>query len=464
MKNFRFRSGIGLVFSLLFIFNIRLVVIAVITTDHLLVALGIVTTCVQYYLYERFGRSHNTLRQYPFKHWLKGLFSFLPEKISRLFIPIRLPNTELRKKERLLLALRSKRMETTIVQDNLLYEHDPGFEYLQTNPALLAQSQLNLRVEVGTSRCRHPYNMSVFNFGALDRGTVNKETVHAISQAANICHCSVSSGEKGLTPDLVRGGGDIIWQISYNDIEQRNPDRSFNESLMKIISLKPYVKMIEIRLYSIGDTNRSRTLNQWSVFALISKLRVWSDGKPVGMHLMNPSKEMIDQLIGSIASSGICLDFITIEESFAPNRLWNKAGEQRFFEAVFRAKTLFRSYGLQTIVIATGVILTEYEILRLCALSADACFSAAGSLLENGKFKQKFSFRSQSQSIWLANYQRNTISATWTLMQLCGYEKLSESDLADFFRRTNMLETRSLRDIFCQEEQKETVAACVHLN
>lgn len=57
MKNFRFRSGIGLVFILLFIFNMGLVIVAAITTNYLLIGLGIVLSCIQYYLHDLFRRS-----------------------------------------------------------------------------------------------------------------------------------------------------------------------------------------------------------------------------------------------------------------------------------------------------------------------------------------------------------------------------------------------------------------------
>ncbi|WP_152439839.1 beta/alpha barrel domain-containing protein [Arcticibacter svalbardensis] len=293
---------------------------------------------------------------------------------------------------------------------------------------------------------------------------MNKTSVHAVSQAANICNCAVNSGKKGLTPEIVRGGGDIIWQISYSDIALRSPDRSFNEDLLKTIACKPYVKMIELRLHSAQHTDCQSVLNERAIFALISKLQVWSGGKPIGIHLLNPSKEMIVRLVKSMLSVGICLDFINIEESGVLNRALYKAGEQRFFVPIVTAKNLILSYGLQTKVIATGVILTEYDILRLCALGADACFSAAGPLLGNGLLQQKLTFRSMSPSVRLANFQRNTVEANKALMQRCGYEHLSDADPADFLRRINEIEIVSLSEIFCQTGQDRSMPLDVHLN
>lgn len=54
MKNFQNRSLTGLIFTLLFIFNLSLVVIAVVKNDDLYVGYAILLSCVQFYLYERF--------------------------------------------------------------------------------------------------------------------------------------------------------------------------------------------------------------------------------------------------------------------------------------------------------------------------------------------------------------------------------------------------------------------------
>ena len=459
MKKNRFRSGIGLVFTLLFVFNIGVVVAAVMANNYVLIGLGIMLSCFQYYLHELSWRRNSTLGNYPFAHWLKEFFSFVPDKITQLFISSPGKATELSKKERQLIMLRSKSVETMVVEDNMLNQHDPGFEYLQTYPSFMSLSPLNLRVEIGSVHCLRPYSLSVFNFGALDREPMDKASIHAVSQASNICRCAVNSGEKGLTPELVRGGGDIIWQINYSDIALRNPDRSINEDLLKTIANKPYVKMIELRLHSKQSVQTER-----AILALVSKLRVWSGGKPVGIHVLNPTKDTLDLLIGSLASADICLDFINIEESCAHNRLLNKMGEQRFFEAIFTAKDLFHRYGLQTKVLATGVILTEYDILRLCALGADACFSAAGTLMENGLLQQKLTYRSMPLSVRLANFQRNTVECNRTLMQRCGYEHLSDADPADFHRRINALEIVPLSEIFCQTGKERSRPLYVHLN
>jgi hypothetical protein len=54
MKNFQIRSLTGLSFALLFIFNICLIITAVIKSDDLYVAYAILLSCAQFYLYEKF--------------------------------------------------------------------------------------------------------------------------------------------------------------------------------------------------------------------------------------------------------------------------------------------------------------------------------------------------------------------------------------------------------------------------
>lgn len=54
MKNSQNRSLAGLIFILLFIFNISLVVTAVLKNDDLYIAYAILISCVQFYLYHKF--------------------------------------------------------------------------------------------------------------------------------------------------------------------------------------------------------------------------------------------------------------------------------------------------------------------------------------------------------------------------------------------------------------------------
>ena len=53
MKNLQIRPLIGLSFVLLFIFNISLVITAVVTSNDLYVAYAILLSCSQFYLYEK---------------------------------------------------------------------------------------------------------------------------------------------------------------------------------------------------------------------------------------------------------------------------------------------------------------------------------------------------------------------------------------------------------------------------
>ncbi len=57
MKNLSIRSLKDLIFTLLFIFNVCLVVIAVIKNDDLYIAYAILLSCAQFYLYEKFKSS-----------------------------------------------------------------------------------------------------------------------------------------------------------------------------------------------------------------------------------------------------------------------------------------------------------------------------------------------------------------------------------------------------------------------
>ena len=54
MKNLPIRPLVGLSFALLFVFNICLVITAIIKSDDLYVAYAILLSCAQFYFYEKF--------------------------------------------------------------------------------------------------------------------------------------------------------------------------------------------------------------------------------------------------------------------------------------------------------------------------------------------------------------------------------------------------------------------------
>lgn len=362
--------------------------------------------------------------------------------------------------------MRSKNQLSAIIQNNLLSPNDPGFEYLQVNNSFIHLQSDDLRVEIGSKQCRHPYSLSILNFGRLNQKQLSKKQVHALSQGANIRNCAVNTGEDGLSPHLIRGGGDLVWHIRHDDCSLRNNDRSLNETLIKTIALKPYIKMIELKFQLEDLPATKRGLTAFAIFSFVNNLRALSQGKPIGIHLLNPGKDVLGFLGRSMTSTGVHLDFITIEDTAPKIPAFQNTGiaQQPFFESIAKARKMVKHFRLPTKIIAAAVIITEYDLLRAVALGADACFNASDTLVATHSLTDRLKIKSGVQSIRIANFHRNTLGATRGLMELCWYEKLSEVTPADFFRKVNGLETKTLEELVLQTDAAAPAPLYVNLN
>lgn len=390
----------------------------------------------------------------------------MPPKLQGVFFPRDTSKNLLNQKQREIVTLRSRNQLTEIIQNNLLCSSDPGFEYLQVNNSFINLQSEDFRVEIGSGQCRQPYSLSILNFGRLNQKQLSKKYVHALSQGANIRNCAVNTGEDGLSSHLIRGGSDLVWYIRHDDCSLRNNDRSLNETLIRTIALKPYVKMIEVKFLLEDLPVTKRGLTAFTIFSFVKSLRALSQGKPIGIHLQNPGKNILSFLGTGMITTGVHLDFITIEGLSSGITMLQNTGifQQAFFESIATARKMVKHFCLSTKIVAAGVIVTEYDLLRAIALGADACFNASDTLMATGSPTDWLKTRQDVQSTRIANFHRNTLAAARNLMELCWYEKLSEVNPADFFRKINGLETKTLEELIFQTDSAVPHPLYVNLN
>ncbi|WP_184547903.1 hypothetical protein [Mucilaginibacter sp. FT3.2] len=466
MKNFRFKSVIGLFFALLFILNFYVIIAGLATASHLLIACGILLSCFQLYVLEQFGRKSAILKNLPYHVMIDDFMAFMPLKFRRFIFAKNTARLLLNQKQYQILTKRSKNDLTEIIKDNLLSPDDPGFEYLQGNSALISLQCENFRVVIGSGQCHQPYSLSMLNFGRLSQKQLSKKHVHAISQGANIGNCAVNTGEDGLSPHLIRGGADLIWHMRYNDASFRNDDRSLNELMVSTIALKPYIKMIEVKFQLEDLPATKRGLTAFAISSFVKKLRALSEGKPIGIHLLHPGTDLLNFLGKTMTATGVYFDFITIENLINGMPVLQNSGifQQPFLEAIVSARKMVNQYQLPTKIIAAGVIVTEYELLRAIALGADACFNASDTLIVTRSATDSLKMNRDAQSIRIANFHRNTIAAACSLMGLCRYKKLTDINPADFCRKVNGLETKTLKELMYQTDSAVVRPLYVNLN
>ncbi len=118
--------------------------------------------------------------------------------------------------------------------------------------------------------------------------------------------------------------------------------------------------------------------------------------------------------------------------------------------------------------LASGRLITGFDILKSLSLGADAVYSARGMMFALGcvqalqcdsgkcpagvrlrrirKLYKGIDITDKKQRV--ANFHGNTIKAVVELMEACGFKKLSDVTADKFFRKTDALTTRSFAEIY----------------
>ncbi|MEJ6982245.1 glutamate synthase-related protein [Pedobacter sp. P351] len=456
MKKIRFRTLLGAGFIFLFSLNISLITAGLISNLTWFIVAAIILSAGQMVLHNLFRRKHSILRYYPFRYKLKHLSGKISPFLSKSFFGDDSLRRVVSSKQYELILNRAKNIPGDIVRNTLTHPDDPDFECLRyiDNRKAVEPKVTDLKVTIGTPQCRQPYSLSILTIGALNQKLLSNASILALSEGANIQACAVNTGQGGISPYLIRGGSDLIWQLSHEDYAFRKEDSSFNEKLFQVTATRPYVKMIELVLPR-HEVNIMKRLAGDRMISFLNRLRTLSEGKPIGIRLFNPGRDVINGICKSMLSARIYLDFITIDGTVSadgPDSFSiSKASLRGYFEALTYSRKTIDSYGLPTKILASGLLVSEYDILRSVALGANACYCTTPMVLAIGSNSRFRSNEAMNQRVRVANFHRNTIEATVKLMELCGYQSLDQVKPADFYRKTDFFKVKSLKEIYFDE-------------
>ncbi|WP_423146193.1 glutamate synthase-related protein [Rubrolithibacter danxiaensis] len=498
MKKIQFRSWIGVGFIYLFSLNIALLVAAVLTGHSWIAISAIVLALFQFWLHDYFKNKQAILRNYSLVSVLKLIETFCSQMLAKYGSIGRAFNRE----QRMLIQCRARNIPTTLVMGTLTDPQLPGYECVRYANKPVKISQAALKISVGNFQCTAPYSLSVLNVGALSYGSLSKTAVLALSEGAKIGGFAVNTGEGGISPYHIRGGGDLIWQIGTGYFGCRYQDGSFNEDLFQKNATRPYVKMIELKLSQGGRLDYERVLpapentpeiaairnlkpavtvcspqkhtaftNETEMMLFLAHLRRLSGGKPVGIKLCIAGKAEFERLCAVMQQTEIFVDFISIDGVDEGTEIGRT--EVPLLEALVIARKTLTRFGIPAKIIACGKIVSEYDILRAIALGADACYTARGMMLalgsvyslryNNGKCPAVISALNNwlyrhsdvvDKRVRIANFHRNTLTATVKLMETCWCKNLSEIKPDNFLRRVSMPDVRTLKEIYFNDDSE----------
>ncbi|MEJ2471618.1 MAG: FMN-binding glutamate synthase family protein [Desulfuromonadales bacterium] len=372
-------------------------------------------------LWDLYFSSNTILRNFPFFGHFRYLFLRISPEIHQYFVENNTEGKPFSKIQRNMVNRRAdQRLETHPFGTEEDVYHG-NYEWLPHSIYPRAKKETAPRIRIGGPACRQPYEAALLNISAMSYGSLSASAVRALNvgaQAGNFFH---NTGEGGLSPYHEAAGADLVWEIGSGYFGCRDEDGNFNDQMFRETAAKPVVKMIEIKLSQgakpghggvlpapkvTPEIARIRNVEPYTkvvspafhktfsdapgLLAFVERLRDLSEGKPVGFKLCVGEKSEFEAICLAMIETGIRPDFITVDggeggTGAAPPEFSDSVG-MPLVEALVFVTDMLNGYDLkqEIRVIASGKIVSAFDMIKAMALGADLCNSARGMMLALG--------------------------------------------------------------------------------
>lgn len=374
-------------------------------------------------IYDRFQNKHSILRNFPLVGRARWIIESMRPFIQQYILEPNTGGAPIQRMFRSIVYQRAKNSLETIPFGTQLDTYRDGYEWIGHSLSARDVEQLDCspRVTIGGKDCKQPYSASILNISAMSFGSLSKNAILALNKGASIGGFYHNTGEGGLSPYHLEHNGDVVWQIGTGYFGCRSEDGTFDpEQFAKNANLDS-VKMIEIKLsqgakpghggilpahknspeiakirgvepYTQVDSpaRHSAFKTPLEMMTFITQLRDKSNGKPIGFKLALGRRSEFVALCKAMIDTGVTPDFITVDggeggTGAAPLEYSNSIGTP-LKEALAFVDDILTGFGLrqQIKVIASGKIITGFQLVKHLALGADVCNSARGMMLALG--------------------------------------------------------------------------------
>lgn len=155
---------------------------------------------------------------------------------------------------------------------------------------------------IGEDYCAAPFlARALVNISGMSFGALSTPAIRALSQGAAKAGCWINTGEGGLAPAHLEGGGDVIVQIGTAKFGVREADGRLSEHRLREIAALPAVRAFEIKLSQGAKPGKGGVLPGAKVTEEIARIR----GIPVGVDAISPNRHLdianVEQLLERMA-------------------------------------------------------------------------------------------------------------------------------------------------------------------
>lgn len=372
-------------------------------------------------LYDVIQASNNVLRNYPIiGHWRYILLSIRP-MIQQYFIATNLSDRPFNMEERELVYERAAKTLDTLPFGPQRDVKSVGYEWAVHSLSPKHPKEESSHIIIGNEQCKKPYKASRLNVSAMSYGAISRNAIRALNRGAKMGGFYQNTGEGGLSQYHLIEGGDLVWQIGTACFGCRTPEGQFDPVLFRDKAQLDQVKMIEVKLSQgakpshggilpaakitpeislirgipMGEDCISPPTNPAfstpiEMMNFIAQLRELSGGKPIGFKLCMGQLRDFMAICKAILKTGIIPDFITIDGAeggtgAAPVEFSNFIGTP-LNEGIILAHNCLTGINVRDKVrlIASGKIITGFDMAAKIAIGADMCNSARGMMFALG--------------------------------------------------------------------------------
>ncbi len=455
-------------------------------------------------VYDTVQTKHAIRRNFPLVGRFRYLLELVRPELHQYFVESNSSGRPFSRELRSLVYQRAKGVTDTLPFGTEKDVYAVGYEWMNHSLQAIHPPHEPPRVVVGGPDCKQPYSAAVLNVSAMSYGSLSRNAILALNGGAKLGGFAHNTGEGGLTPHHLEPGGDIVWQIGTGYFGCRDAKGAFDPDLFAAKAAQSNVKMIEIKLSQGAKPGHGGILpaakvteeiakiravpvgqdvlsppahtafsNPLELCQFIGVLRERSLGKPIGFKLCLGKRREFFALCKAMLETKITPDFITVDggeggTGAAPLEFSNVMGTPLDDALVFVHNAL-RGCGLRDRVriIASGRVVTGFDIAHKLAIGADLCNSARAMMFALGCIQAQKCNTNEcptgvatqdpdlteglvvaDKAVRVKNFQKNTVRAFVELIAAAGLDHPSKLRPWHVNRRVSTTESKHYSEIY----------------
>lgn len=445
-------------------------------------------------------------RNFPVVGRLRYVFEDLRPKIQQYFVESDTDGAPINRNDRSVIYQRAKKQIDTTPFGTQLNVYAEGYEWMNHSIVPLDFNTIDHhpRVLVGNKDCKQPYKASILNISAMSFGSLSSNAVEALNAGAKMGNFAQNTGEGGISPHHTKYEGDLIWQVGTGYFGARDDEGRFSPETFKKNASRPTVKMIELKLSQGAKPGHGGILpakkNTPEIAAIrhvkpgttvfsppyhsafktpkemirfIQQMRELADGKPVGFKLCIGRKSEFISICKAMVELDVYPDFITVDggeggTGAAPPEFSNYVG-MPLLDGLAFVDNMLKGFNIRQHIriIASGKILSGFQMIRAVALGADMCNCARAMMMALGCIQALECNKNtcptgvatqdpvlmkglfvDDKKVRVANFHKHTVESFVELMAASGISDPSRLNRHQISRRVFMNEVRTFEEIY----------------